>query len=66
VRRAPEPGPTRGDWGKLSDLFVRPFAILSHDGGGEVSTTPIERVTNRGSLVELLMGDSSGRLCPVR
>jgi hypothetical protein len=30
VRRAPEPGPVRGDWGKLSDLFCthprRPFA----------------------------------------
>jgi hypothetical protein len=33
---------------------------------GEVSTTPIERVANRGSLVELLIGDSSGRPCPVR
>jgi hypothetical protein len=26
VRRAPEPGPVRGDRGRLSDLFVRPFA----------------------------------------
>jgi hypothetical protein len=39
----------------------RPFAGRR----GEVSTTPIERVANRGSLVELLMGDSSGRLFPV-
>jgi hypothetical protein len=26
--------------------------------------TPIERVANRGFLIELLSGDSSGRLCP--
>jgi hypothetical protein len=63
VRRAPEPGPIRGDRGELSDLFVRPFAVLPRDGG---ATTPIELVTNRGYLVELLTGDSSGRLCPVR
>jgi hypothetical protein len=30
-----------------------------------VSVTPVERVANRGFLVELLMGDSSGRLFPV-
>jgi hypothetical protein len=35
----------------------RPFAGRR----SEVSTTPIERVTNRGSLVELLTGSSSGR-----
>jgi hypothetical protein len=33
---------------------------------GEVSRTPIERVANRGSLVELLTGGSSGHLCPIR
>jgi hypothetical protein len=33
VRRAPEAGPTRGDRGELSDLFVRPFAVLPQDGG---------------------------------
>jgi hypothetical protein len=26
--------------------------------------TPIEQVANRGSLIELLMGGSSGCLCP--
>jgi hypothetical protein len=25
VRRAPEPGPVRGNWGELFDLFVRPL-----------------------------------------
>jgi hypothetical protein len=33
VRRAPEPGPTQGDRGQLFDLFARPFAILSRNGG---------------------------------
>jgi hypothetical protein len=31
VRRAPEPGPIRGDRGLLSVLFVRPFVVLSRD-----------------------------------
>jgi hypothetical protein len=33
VRRAPEPGPVRGDQGGLSDLFVRPFAVPPRDRG---------------------------------
>jgi hypothetical protein len=33
MRRDPEPGPTRGDRGELSDLFVRPFTTLSQGGG---------------------------------
>jgi hypothetical protein len=33
---------------------------------GEVSTTPIGRVADCGFLVELLVGGSSGRPCPVR
>jgi hypothetical protein len=33
VRRAPEPGPPRGDRGELSDLFVRPFTTLLQGGG---------------------------------
>jgi hypothetical protein len=33
VHRAPEPGPIRGDWGLLSVLFMRPFAVLSRDRG---------------------------------
>jgi hypothetical protein len=28
--------------------------------------TPIKRVVDRGSLIELLIGDSSGRPCPIR
>jgi hypothetical protein len=65
MRGAPEPRPIRGDRGVLSVLFIRPLAILPRDRG-EVSTTPIERVANRGFLVELLSGDPSGRSCPVR
>jgi hypothetical protein len=30
---SPEPGPTRGDRGELSNSFVRPFVVLSQDGG---------------------------------
>jgi hypothetical protein len=33
---------------------------------GEVSATPIGRVADCGFLVELLVGGSSGRPCPVR
>jgi hypothetical protein len=33
VRRAPDPGPSRGDRGVLSILFIRPFAVASRDRG---------------------------------
>jgi hypothetical protein len=33
MRRAPEPGPVRGNRGGLSDLFVRPFTVPPRDGG---------------------------------
>jgi hypothetical protein len=33
MRRAPQPGPVRGDRGGLSDLFVRPFAVPPWDRG---------------------------------
>jgi hypothetical protein len=33
VRRAPEPGPVRGDQGGLSDLFIRSLAVPPRDGG---------------------------------
>jgi hypothetical protein len=45
-------------------LVHTPLRHPSAGQRGEVSTTPIERVANRGFLVELLSGDSSGRLCP--
>jgi hypothetical protein len=32
-RRAPEPGPIRGDRGGLSDFSVRPLAVPPRDGG---------------------------------
>jgi hypothetical protein len=31
--RAPEPGPTQGDRGELSDSFAHPFATLPQGGG---------------------------------
>jgi hypothetical protein len=65
MRRAPEPGPTQGDLGELSVLFVCPIRRPSAGQRGEASTTPIARVANRGFLIELLSGDSSGCPCPV-
>jgi hypothetical protein len=47
-------------------LVYAPLRRPSAGQRGEASTTPIERVTNCGFLVELLSGDSSGRPCPVR
>jgi hypothetical protein len=66
VRQAPEPGPVRGDRVELYDLFLNAPSPSLCGTEGEVSTTPIERVANFGFLVELLVGGSSGRPCPVR
>jgi hypothetical protein len=33
MRRAPEPGPTQGNWVEPLDLSVRPFAALPWGGG---------------------------------
>jgi hypothetical protein len=65
VRQAPEPGPVRGDRVELYDLFFNAPSPSLRVTEGEVSATPIERVANCGFLVELLVGDSSGRPCPV-
>jgi hypothetical protein len=65
VRRAPEPGPVRGDRGELSVLFQNVPSPSLRGVEGEVSTTPIDRVADCGFLVELLSGGSSGRPCPV-
>jgi hypothetical protein len=66
VRRAPEPGPVRGDRAELSDLYLYAPSPSLRGTEGEVSTTPIDRVADCGFLVELLSGNSSGRPCPVR
>jgi hypothetical protein len=47
-------------------LVYMPLRRPSTGQRGEASTTPIERVANCGFLVELLLGDSIGRPCPVR
>jgi hypothetical protein len=65
VHRAPEPGPVRGDRVKLSDLHLYAPSLSLRGTGGEVSTTPIDRVVDCGLLVELLSGNSSGRPCLV-
>jgi hypothetical protein len=66
VRQAPEAGPVQGDRVGLYDLFFNAPSPSLRGTEGEVSTTPIGRVENCGFLVELLMGGSSGRPCPVR
>jgi hypothetical protein len=66
VRQAPELGPVRGDRVELYDLFLSAPSPSLRGTEGEVSATPIERVANCGFLVELLVGGSSGRPCPIR
>jgi hypothetical protein len=66
MRRAPEPGPVRGDQVELYNLFFIAPSPSLRGTEGEVSATPIERVTDCGFLVELLVGGWSGRPCPVR
>jgi hypothetical protein len=66
VRQAPEPGPVRGDRVELYDLLLNAPSPSLRGTEGEVSATPIERVADCGFLVELLVGGSSGRPCPVR
>jgi hypothetical protein len=66
VRQAPEPGPVRGDRVELYDLLFNVPSQSLRGTEGEVSATLIERVANCGFLVELLVGGSSGRPCPVR
>jgi hypothetical protein len=66
VRRAPEPGPVQGDRGELSVLFFNVPLPSLRGTEGEVSATPIDRVADCGFLIELLVGGSSGRPCPVR
>jgi hypothetical protein len=66
VRRAPEPGPVRGDLVELYDLFFIVPSPSLRGTEGEVSATPIGRVADCGFLIELLVGGSSGRPCPVR
>jgi hypothetical protein len=66
VRQAPEPGPVRGDRVELYDLLLSAPSPSLRGTEGEVSATPIERIADCRFLVELLVGGSSGRPCPVR
>jgi hypothetical protein len=66
VRQTPEPGPVQGDLVELYDLFFNAPSPSLRGTEGEVSATPIGRVVDCGFLVELLVGGSSGRPCPVR
>jgi hypothetical protein len=65
MRRAPELGPVEAIEGcSPSCLYVPSSSLRGKEG--EVSATPIEWVVNCGFLIELLLGDSSGRPCSVR
>jgi hypothetical protein len=66
VRRAPEPGPVRGDRVVALRLVFNAPSPSLRETEGEVSATPIDRVADCGLLVELLVGGSGGRPCPVR
>jgi hypothetical protein len=66
VRRVPEPGPVRGDRVELYDLFFNAPSPSLRGTEGEVSANPIGRVADCRFLVELLVGGSSGRPCPIR
>jgi hypothetical protein len=66
MRQAPEPGPVQGDQVELYDLFFIALSPSLRGTEGEVSATPIGRVADCGFLIELLVGGSSGRPCPVR
>jgi hypothetical protein len=66
LRRAPEPGPVRGDRAELYDLFFNAPSPSLRGTEGEVSATPIGWAADCGFLVELLAGGSSGRPCPGR
>jgi hypothetical protein len=66
VRPAPEPGPVQGERVELYDLFFIASSPSLRGTEGEVSATPIGRVADCGFLIELLVGGSSGRPCPVR
>jgi hypothetical protein len=66
MRQAPEPGPVQGNRVELYDLFFIAPSPSLRGTEGEVSATPIGRVAYCGFLIELLVGGSSGRPCPVR
>jgi hypothetical protein len=66
ARAAPEPlhrarGRSRTD----SAFIIRPFVAFPQGGGGESAMLPSEGAEH-GVSSELLMGDLSGRSCPVR
>jgi hypothetical protein len=52
--------------GRALRLVLNAPSLSLRGTEGEVSTTPIDRVADCGFLVELLVGGSTGRPCPVR
>jgi hypothetical protein len=66
ARAAPEP--LRGARGRsrtVSTFIIRPFVAFPQGGRGESAMLPSEGAEH-GVSSELLMGDPSGRPCPVR
>jgi hypothetical protein len=66
ARAAPEPlHGARGRSGTVSTFIIRPFVAFLQGGRGESAMLPSEGA-ELGVSSELLMGDPSGRSCPVR
>jgi hypothetical protein len=66
ARAAPEPlHGARGQSRTVSTFIIRPFVAFLQGGRGKSAMLPSEG-TEHGVSSELLMGDPSGRPCPVR
>jgi hypothetical protein len=66
VRAAPEPlHGARGRSRTISTFIIRPFVAFRQGGRGESAMLPSEGAEH-GVSSELLMGDPSGRPCPIR
>jgi hypothetical protein len=66
MRRAPEPGPVRGDRVELSDLHLYAPSPSLRGTRGEVSTTPIDRVADSSSsCYQVIQVDAHARLIGV-
>jgi hypothetical protein len=66
ARAAPEPlHRARGQSRTDSTFIIRPFVAFPQGGRGESAMLPSEGAEH-GVSSELLTGDLSGRLCPVR
>jgi hypothetical protein len=66
ARAAPEPPHRARGRSRINLAFIiRPFVAFPQGGGGESAMLPSEGAEH-GVSGELLTGDPSGRMCPVR